>query len=165
MSKTLEELDDEDWGEPNYPSHLVTAVHRLRRKPLGEFTTEDLRIMIGQNLGLKHLLPHAMEILRENPLASGDFYDGDLLLAVLRCEAVENPGGEALRNELTTFCLRALQECEKGVTEELFAGHPPSEFGLTDEAADQLLREKIQQAKRETPWREIQESLLRLGKA
>jgi hypothetical protein len=38
-SKSLQELEGTDWGEPDYPSHLVKTCHRLRRKPLQEFRT------------------------------------------------------------------------------------------------------------------------------
>jgi hypothetical protein len=55
----------------------------LRRRPLNELTTEDLRLLIGQNIGLPYLLPLALEVLRDNPMAAGDFYEGDLLSAVL----------------------------------------------------------------------------------
>ncbi len=82
--KSLQELDHDDWGEPTYHSHLVTTCHRLRQKPLAEFTVEDLRIMIGQRIGLPFLVPLAVERLEEEPLAAGDFYPGDLLQAVLR---------------------------------------------------------------------------------
>jgi hypothetical protein len=80
--KSLQELENESWGEPAYDSYLVTTVHRLRRKPLREYTVEDLRIMIGQQIGLTYLIPLALERLAENPLASGDFYNGDLLQMV-----------------------------------------------------------------------------------
>jgi hypothetical protein len=82
--KSLQELEHNDWGDPNYDSYLVTTVHRLRRKPLTEFTLEDLRIVIGQGIGLPFLVPLAVERLEEEPLAEGDFYPGDLLQAVLR---------------------------------------------------------------------------------
>ncbi len=39
--------------------------------------------MVGQNIGLSFLIPLALEKLAENPLASGDFYPGDLLKNVL----------------------------------------------------------------------------------
>lgn len=83
-SRTLDELDPPVWGEPTYDSYLVTTCHRLRRKPLTEFSTEDLRIMIGQGIGLRWLVPLALEVLEKDPLAAGDFYSGDLLAAVLR---------------------------------------------------------------------------------
>src|SRR5438034_6487098 len=84
--RTLDELEGVRWGAPEFDSHLVTTCHRLRTKPVDEFTAEDLRIMIGQNIGLAHLLPRAVAILEANPLAEGDYYAGDLLCAVLRAD-------------------------------------------------------------------------------
>ncbi len=81
--KTLQELEGSDWGEPEFPSHLVVTCHRLHRTPLRDFTVEDLRIMIGQGIGLPFLVPLALERLEEDPLVQGDYYPGDLLGAVL----------------------------------------------------------------------------------
>lgn len=83
---SLQDLEGVSWGEPTYNSYLVTTVHRLRRKPLAEFGVEDLRIMIGQNVGLKYLVPLAVEQLLRDPLAEGDYYPGDLLRSVLSVE-------------------------------------------------------------------------------
>jgi hypothetical protein len=49
-----------------------------------QFTAENLRIMIGQKIGLPHLMPLALDRLEKNPFTEGDYYPGDLLLAVLR---------------------------------------------------------------------------------
>lgn len=78
-NKTLEELENQNWGEPEFGSHLVTTCHHLRRKSLSQFTPEDLRLMIGQKISLSYLLPLALEVLGENPLAGGDLYKGALL--------------------------------------------------------------------------------------
>jgi hypothetical protein len=83
---TLEELEGVRWGEPEFESHLVVTCHRLRKKPVDAFSIEDLRIIIGQNIGLPHLLPCAATVLEANPLAQGDFYPGDLLSAVLHAD-------------------------------------------------------------------------------
>lgn len=83
-SKSLQQLDGQDWGEQTYDSHLVTECYRLRRVPLSQFTVEDLRIMIGQHICLDYLMPLALEHLRADPFAEGAFYSGDSLLAVLR---------------------------------------------------------------------------------
>lgn len=85
--KTLQELEGQDWGEPPFPSHLVRTCHALRRKPLRDFTVEDLRIMIGQNISLTYLIPLAIEQLQRDPLVSGDYYPGDLLQNVLRVKS------------------------------------------------------------------------------
>lgn len=85
-SKTLDELDPPAWGEPSYDSYLLTTCHRLRKKPIGGFSVEDLRIMIGQGIGLPWLIPVALRVLERDPLSEGDFYPGDLLGSVLRVE-------------------------------------------------------------------------------
>ena len=81
--KCLEELEKDDWGNRDFDSYLMQTCHRLRRVPLADFTTEDLRIMIGQKIGLLFLVPLALEKLEQDPLAEGDYYPGDLLNVVL----------------------------------------------------------------------------------
>lgn len=85
-SKSLNEIEQVDWGEPGYHTYLVQTCHRLRRKPLNQFTVEDLRIMIGQQISLPILIPLAVERLEIAPFAEGDLYPGDLLAAVLTIE-------------------------------------------------------------------------------
>ena len=82
----MESLDKNYWGKPEYDSYLVITCHKLRKKQLKDFETEDLRIMIGQSIGLKYLIPLALKILSDNILAEGDIYEGDLLEAVLTSE-------------------------------------------------------------------------------
>jgi hypothetical protein len=64
-------------------TNLIETCSRLRRKPIGELSTEDLRLLIGQQFDLEILVPEALEILEANPFAMGDFYCGDLLMNVL----------------------------------------------------------------------------------
>ena len=82
MGKSLNDLEGPA-PPPKHDSYLAGTCHDLRSKPIDEFGIEDLRIMIGQSIGLKHLLPVALAQLEENPFAEGDFYPGDLLAAVL----------------------------------------------------------------------------------
>jgi len=84
--QSLQQLEKSDWGEPTYHSSLVRTCHALRRKPLAEFTVEDLRIMIGQQISLPYLIPLALERLEVEPLAEGSYYPGDLLPAVLKVD-------------------------------------------------------------------------------
>jgi hypothetical protein len=71
MKKSIEELENSVWPEPEWDSHLVTECNRLKKKPIDEFTVEDLRIMIGQNTGTEHLLPIAVDVIEKNPWAEG----------------------------------------------------------------------------------------------
>src|SRR3954465_15505893 len=81
--KTLENLEKDYWNNPAYDSHLVRRCHELRKLPLGKFTTEDVRIMIGQQISLDYLIPSALEVLTIDLFAEGDFFEGDLLKNVL----------------------------------------------------------------------------------
>jgi len=69
------------------PTGLVRRCRALMTKPLDEFDVEDLRIMLGQQIGVRHLLPLALRALSADPLAEGDFFPGDLLVVVSRLPA------------------------------------------------------------------------------
>lgn len=106
--KSLQQLDGQDWGEPTYDSHLVIECHRLRRVPLHEFTIANLRIMIGQNIGLEHLVPLALERLDDNPFAEGDCYPCDLLTNVLKAEPAFWQAHPKLLDTILTIAGRAI---------------------------------------------------------
>ncbi len=59
-----------------------------------------MRLLIRQEVGLPHLLPLALEVLRDNPMAEGDMYAGDLLSAVLSRNPVVWAEFPELRQEL-----------------------------------------------------------------
>jgi hypothetical protein len=82
-NKTLQEL------ESLSESAVDTSVpdHPLRQKPLRDFTTEDLRSLISQQIGLPFLVQIAIERLEVNPFARGEQHLGDLLLSVLKVKA------------------------------------------------------------------------------
>ncbi|MBO0357916.1 hypothetical protein J0X19_08170 [Hymenobacter sp. BT186] len=84
--QSLEQIENEYWDEPTYDSYLVNTCHGLRKKPLQDFTVEDLRIMIGQNISLDILIPIAFDQLKQNIMAEGNFYPGDLLQNILRVD-------------------------------------------------------------------------------
>ena len=83
-SKTLEALEKDYWPDLEEPnSYLITTCRALRKKQLHTFTVEDLKIMIGQSIGLKYLVPLAIEKLEIDILAEGDYYEADLLKSIL----------------------------------------------------------------------------------
>ncbi|MFZ9916188.1 MAG: contact-dependent growth inhibition system immunity protein [Phycisphaerales bacterium] len=117
---TLDQLDPPAWGEPDFDSGLVRACHRLRRKPLGEFTVEDLRIMIGQQICLRWLVPLALEVLEKDPLAEGDYFAGDLLCSVLKSPVDFWAREPQLRSRLSAV-LDELGEMPKEISERVAA--------------------------------------------
>ncbi|MBK6282224.1 MAG: hypothetical protein IPF54_05750 [Draconibacterium sp.] len=81
--KTLTNLEKDEWKQPDNVSRLVARTIELRKIPLDKFTTEDLRLMIGQQFSLDYLVPLAFETLSVDLFAEGDFFEGDLLKKVL----------------------------------------------------------------------------------
>ncbi len=62
--------------------------------------------MIGQKTGLRFLLPIAVDILKNEPLIDITYFEGDLLLTLLR---LEKSDWEYNQNELKKF-ITVLQE-------------------------------------------------------
>jgi hypothetical protein len=82
--RSLEEIEKDYWGAaPANATRLIQTVHELRRRPIGSLGVEDLRVLIGQKVGVAAVMPLALERLEQDPLAEGDYYPGDLLVAVL----------------------------------------------------------------------------------
>jgi hypothetical protein len=82
--QSLDDIEGETWGPPpEDATSLVAAIHALRRKPVCELTAADLRLLIGQRIGLDVVLPRALVVLQQSPLIEADLYPGDLLAAAL----------------------------------------------------------------------------------
>ncbi len=93
--QNLDQVEGVDWGEPAYSSYVVTNSHRLRKKSLREFTPEDLRFMLGQQISLPILMPMALDVLEYEPFAAGDMFPGALLNMALQVDPMfwrEYPG-------------------------------------------------------------------------
>jgi hypothetical protein len=82
-NKSLQELDGQVWDEPCDATHLILACLELRKKAIEAYSIEDLRIMIGQKIGLVYLVPLALELLEDDLFAKGNLYYGDLLDTLL----------------------------------------------------------------------------------
>jgi hypothetical protein len=110
-NKTLQELEQFDWGQQTSESSVVSNCYRLRQKPIGQFTVEELRIMIGQQIGLAFLVPIAIEHLENDPFVEGDYFPGDLLEAVQRIDRsfwATNPEHHRRVREIVERAKRAL---------------------------------------------------------
>ena len=54
--------------------------------PISEFAVDDIRFMIVQGVGLRYLLTEAIELLSQNLLTEGNYYEGDLLNVILKLD-------------------------------------------------------------------------------
>jgi hypothetical protein len=85
-ARSLEELEGVRWPDPpSATTSLVRAVHLLRKRPLRELSTEELSRLITQDVGLRWLLPPALDRLRARvPREVGQVWlEDDLLFAVV----------------------------------------------------------------------------------
>ena len=83
-SRTIEQLEATAWPEPPADAtHLVRRCHALRRVPLERLGPADLRVLIGQNIALKYLMPIALRLLKSNPMLETEYYPGDLLVSAM----------------------------------------------------------------------------------
>jgi hypothetical protein len=112
LNSTLEELEGDRWGPPNFPSHLVSECHRLRKVQLRLFTIENLRIMLGQDVGSRYLVPIALGHLESDPFVSGDFYAGDLLCSVLSLPSAFWAANSQLRTRVAAVGARAVADLD-----------------------------------------------------
>jgi hypothetical protein len=78
-TKTLEQLESVTWPTNDLQSHVVQQSLKLSKVPVCELEIEDLRLLIVQSIGLRFLVPIAIEKLNANPLVEGAYYPGDLL--------------------------------------------------------------------------------------
>lgn len=75
------------WSDPipsTTDSHIQSHLYQLSQKCDSDFTIEDLRFVILQEIGLDRYIPMAISKLSVNIFAEGDFYPGDLLSATLQ---------------------------------------------------------------------------------
>lgn len=103
---SIEELEQDFWGEPSFSSYVVTTCHKARQKSIKDLSYEEIRCLIGQKIGLRFVLSVAIDILQANPLIDVIYYEGDLLLAVLRLDLDD---WKYNQDELKTF-ISILQE-------------------------------------------------------
>jgi hypothetical protein len=98
--KSLENLEKKIPVAIEDHSHLVVRCNVILNQPLNEYSIEDIRIMIGQQIGLDYLIPLALEQLNIDVLSEGDYYPGDLLTVMLKVDKTFWKKNSFLQNEL-----------------------------------------------------------------
>jgi hypothetical protein len=84
---TLEQLENDYWTSPSsFPTSLVENVFLLRKRAIGDLDSNDIRILLSQNVGLKYLVPRAIDLLKNNIYEEALYYPGDFLLTLLNID-------------------------------------------------------------------------------
>lgn len=109
MKTTIEALERKVWPEPEWQSELVLTAHALRKKPIDELTSNDLRVAFSEGIGADFLKERVLKVLEEEP-SVGDLFDGDLILSVMRSQQFRND--EAFRKKI-------IKKADEALTKEL----------------------------------------------
>lgn len=84
--KSLEQLLGkwkEEVPKEGYSSSIQIRSYKLYAKKINEYSADDVRFMIVQRIGLKILVPIALNYLKDNLLLETNYYEGDLLHSLL----------------------------------------------------------------------------------
>lgn len=109
--KCIENLEKNNWGEVSQDeSSIVQRLYRLRKVPLDEFAIDDIRFMIIQEQGLPYLLTLAIEILEKDLLAEGNYYEGDVLGAIMKIKPDKWRGCKELWTKIDNLVKPRIEE-------------------------------------------------------
>jgi hypothetical protein len=89
-NKSIEILENDFWPDSDineYSTGLEKEIHALRKIPLNQLTPENLRLLMGQNIGNEYTVPLALAILEKYPLFECEMYPGDLLVFTITVES------------------------------------------------------------------------------
>ncbi len=81
---SIEALESQYWDDIEFDSYVVRTAQEARKKPLSKLSKEEIRLLIGQKIGLKYVIPKAIDLLEQNPLIEVYYYEGDLLSNMLK---------------------------------------------------------------------------------
>lgn len=98
--KSLNEIYGWEPMKPELDTYVLRTAARAMQLPLKDLSAEEIRLLIGQKVGLQYLLPLAIEILRKNPLKQASMFPGDLLAV---CKRLEPDDWNANPAELRAF--------------------------------------------------------------
>ena len=87
MNETIESIEKDFWEKPTQDvSGVVKSCYLLRTKKLKDLDENDLRIALGQNIGLNIVVPLSIDVLKDNPFTEALYYEGDLLNNLLKID-------------------------------------------------------------------------------
>jgi hypothetical protein len=87
QNRSIEALEKYSYGDPaTAPTGLIRRCLEYVKVPISNLTIEQLRKLIGQQIGLVYLIPLALDELENDIMVQGNLYPGDLLEAVAKAD-------------------------------------------------------------------------------
>ena len=62
--RSIEQLENDYWKDVDFPSTLVERCFTYRKIPVSELSVEQLRLLVGQQIGLPYTIPKAITVLK-----------------------------------------------------------------------------------------------------
>ncbi len=119
IHRTLRDINETEEWQAKFESSLVEKCCDIyNSKILSDYNVEDMRMMIGQSIGLDYIVPLALDELEGNLLAEGDFYQGDLLESVSRISNDfwnENPEQRSFLKNIISQQVKKLEEIQERI--------------------------------------------------
>ena len=81
--RSLNELMKLEPSPPPYVTPMVEQIEIAYATPLKNLSVDQVRLLVGQQIGLEFVMPRALYELSKNPLVDASYYQGDLLNACL----------------------------------------------------------------------------------
>jgi hypothetical protein len=102
--KSIENLEKDFWGRPPKDSTpLVYKVHNLRTIQIEKLEPKDIKFLIGQKVGLKFVIPVALDILSDYLFIDTEYYNGDLLQNVMQVDKGFWDNNKGLKEQMDTL--------------------------------------------------------------
>ncbi|MRG46689.1 hypothetical protein GFS24_16320 [Chitinophaga sp. SYP-B3965] len=120
LTKSIEQLENDYWKDIAFPTGLVERCYRYRRIPIGSLTAGQIRTLISQQIGMKFLIPLALEMLKKNVLLEAELYEGDLLEAVAKAKISFWEQNPAIKSEVFHLIEANKQLLDQSDDAELF---------------------------------------------
>ncbi|MES2589825.1 MAG: contact-dependent growth inhibition system immunity protein [Bacteroidota bacterium] len=115
-NKSISELEGWKWntGIPNDSnSGVERRFYKLHNIPIKDLAIDDIRFLINQNEGLKHLIPIAIVNLETNFFIETEYYEGDLINSIININ-LENfwKQNEALKRQIISLIINNQDKLE-----------------------------------------------------
>jgi hypothetical protein len=81
--RSLNQVMKLETAPPPYATQMVEQIEIACATPLKDLSVDQVRLLIGQQIGLEFIMPRALYELSKNPLVYASYYQGDLLNACL----------------------------------------------------------------------------------
>jgi hypothetical protein len=118
LNYSLNELNNQNVIKNPFPSTLADRCAIACNKKLKDISIDEIRMLVGQSIGLEYIIPLALSFLEKEPLINAGMYKGDLLSIVLDVSDDFWKKNPTQNNRLAEIRI-SVEELHKTISEEI----------------------------------------------